>query len=375
MKVTIIFYLILTTVTYSYAQYTAVPDPNFENFLEANGMGDGVPNNGQVLTANIENVTVLDLDTQIGVTDLTGIEDFEALEWLDFSYNMVTQVDLSQNIFLKNLGCVYNNLTVLNLSSNNQLEWLSCQNNQLTTLLLYSDKLTYIDCYENYITELNLTNLPALIEIDCNVNQLSGLDISQNILLQKLKCSSNNLLSLDTSNNPEIFSLSCGRNIIESLDLSQNQDLRQFFAGFMPPLNHLDMRNGNNQFINSFNVFGTDNLKCIFVDDASATYLDDWYKDPFTTFVDNEAECDGLGNQEFVAAPFKIYPNPAKTYFNISSKTKGEFSLFSAQGKQVHTGILKLGLSRISMEGLSAGLYFLRVSTNEGVSVKKIILK
>ena len=41
------------------AQYTAIPDPNFEDFLEQNGMGDGIPNNGLVLTANIENVTTL----------------------------------------------------------------------------------------------------------------------------------------------------------------------------------------------------------------------------------------------------------------------------------------------------------------------------
>ena len=73
----VIFLLLsILSLNLCYSQYTLVPDPNFEDFLENNGMGDGVPDNGQVLTANIENVVTLNLDSQIGVTDLTGIEDF-----------------------------------------------------------------------------------------------------------------------------------------------------------------------------------------------------------------------------------------------------------------------------------------------------------
>lgn len=92
------------------------------------------------------------------------------------------------------------------------------------------------------------------------------------------------------------------------------------------------------------------------MDDASATYLDDWYKDPFTTFVNNEAECDALGNQESVAAPFKIYPNPAITYFNISSKVEGDYSLILVQGKIDRSGTINMGLSRIPVDGLLSGL-------------------
>ena len=375
MKKTILFFLFLVTTLVCYSQYTAVPDPNFENFLEANGMGDGVPGNGQVLTANIEDVITLDLDSQIGVTDLTGIEDFAALEWLDFSYNLVEQVNLSQNTMLKTLGCTFNPLTYLDLTNNTQLEWLSCQGNQLESLQLNSPYLEIIECYENYLSTLDLSSATALSELYCSENQLEALNITQNSNLILLDAGGNELTSLDISNNEALIYLGCSHTNISSIDITNNYNLRTFYATNIPPLSNLDMRNGNNANINSVNVFGTDSLRCIFVDDASATYLDNWYKDPFTTFVNNEAECDALGNQEFVMAPFKIFPNPAKTYFNISSKTKGEFSLFSAQGKQVHTGILKLGLSRISMEGLSAGLYFLRVSTNEGVSVKKIILK
>ncbi|MCG2418646.1 hypothetical protein K8089_06390 [Aequorivita sp. F47161] len=100
-----LFLLILFFPAITYAQYTAVPDPNFENFLEANGMGDGVPGNGQVLTANIENVIDLVLPFNGNITDITGIEDFISLENLDASFNNIATVDLSANLLLENVVC------------------------------------------------------------------------------------------------------------------------------------------------------------------------------------------------------------------------------------------------------------------------------
>ncbi len=38
------------------AQQTYVPDDNFEAYLEANGMGDGIANDDYVTTANINTI-------------------------------------------------------------------------------------------------------------------------------------------------------------------------------------------------------------------------------------------------------------------------------------------------------------------------------
>ena len=65
-----------------FGQNTYVPDDNFENYLEANGMGDGIALNDYVLTANINTVWYLDVDN-LNISDLTGIEDFSALTDLD----------------------------------------------------------------------------------------------------------------------------------------------------------------------------------------------------------------------------------------------------------------------------------------------------
>ena len=56
-------------------QKTYVPDDNFENYLEANGMGDGIPLNDSVYTSSIDTLTTLAV-SNMNISDLTGIEDF-----------------------------------------------------------------------------------------------------------------------------------------------------------------------------------------------------------------------------------------------------------------------------------------------------------
>ncbi|MBC8265621.1 MAG: hypothetical protein H8E84_01510, partial [Flavobacteriales bacterium] len=114
--------LLLTTVvliatTQIFAQTTSIPDANFEAYLEthdANGntstwpntMGDGVANNGMVLTANINTITSLDVNNQ-NISDLTGIEDFADLYWLYCNNNQLSTLDLSSNSVLYELDCSY----------------------------------------------------------------------------------------------------------------------------------------------------------------------------------------------------------------------------------------------------------------------------
>ena len=64
--------LIITLTTFSFlqAQQTYVPDYNFEAYLESNGMGNGIPNDDSVLTANISGVTSFGVSLQ-GISDLT----------------------------------------------------------------------------------------------------------------------------------------------------------------------------------------------------------------------------------------------------------------------------------------------------------------
>jgi Leucine-rich repeat (LRR) protein len=187
------------------AQQTYVPDDNFEAYLEANGMGDGIANNDSVTTANINTITSLNVSNQT-ISDLTGIEDFTALTLL---------------------YCYSNQLTSLNVSNNTAL--------------------TTLECYFNQITNLNLTQNIALTNLYCYSNQLTVLDVSNNTALNVLSCYSNQLTALDVSNNTALTTLYCNSNQLTSLNL----------------------RNGNNQNLLNFNVTNNPNLTCINVDDVN----------------------------------------------------------------------------------------------------------
>ena len=142
----------------SVAQQTYVPDDNFEAYLEANGMGNGIANDDYVTTANISGVTILEVYNQ-NIASLTGIEDFTALSYLDFSGNNLTSLDISNNTALELLGCPENLLTSLDVSNNTALVGLDFDENLLTSLDISNNiALTYLDCGDNQLSCLNAKN-------------------------------------------------------------------------------------------------------------------------------------------------------------------------------------------------------------------------
>jgi len=70
----------------SRSQVTQIPDPNFEQALINLGIDSDNSVNGEVLTSDIDTVVILNVNFS-NIADLTGIEDFTALEDLDISFN------------------------------------------------------------------------------------------------------------------------------------------------------------------------------------------------------------------------------------------------------------------------------------------------
>ncbi|MAM64114.1 MAG: hypothetical protein CMF92_00675, partial [Candidatus Marinimicrobia bacterium] len=131
MKSLIVSLIFFVTIPFTYAQQTYVPDDNFEQALIDLGYDDVL--NDSVLTANISGVTSLDVNDK-SISDLTGIEAFTALTWLECHYNQLDSLDVSGNIALTTLYCAENQLTSLDVSSNTALSGLHCWGNQLTSL-------------------------------------------------------------------------------------------------------------------------------------------------------------------------------------------------------------------------------------------------
>ncbi len=101
---------------------------------------------------------------------------------------------------LTSLNCDNNQLTTLDVSNNTALTDLYCHNNQLTTLdVSKNTALTGLYCYNNQLTTLDVSKNTALTSLNCDSNQLTTLDVCKNTALEFLSCSSNQLTTLDVS--------------------------------------------------------------------------------------------------------------------------------------------------------------------------------
>ena len=99
-------------------ELTYVPDDAFEERLIIFGYDDVMDN--YVLTDNIKNRSHLSLAPNIGLVDLTGIEDFQMLQYLNISNNPVTSLDLSNNLYIDWLILDHCNLSYLNVANGQQ---------------------------------------------------------------------------------------------------------------------------------------------------------------------------------------------------------------------------------------------------------------
>ncbi|WP_452227021.1 T9SS type A sorting domain-containing protein [Lacinutrix cladophorae] len=343
---------------------TYVPDDNFENYLEThdasgnvvaigatNSMGNGVANDDYVTTANINLVTSLDVNS-LSISDLTGIEDFLALEDLRFYNNQVASADFSMNSNLEFLYFDNNNITTIDFTSNPSLTHVIARSNQIISMDLSSNSmLEVLNVYDNNLNTLSLGSKPSLTAIDCSFNNLSILNVTQSSILEALFCNNNQLTNLDVSNNAVLVSLRCDNNLLTSLNA----------------------KNGNNINFIYFDSTDNPNLTCIEVDDAAWSTVNWTNKDATSTYVNNQTECATLSNTAFEQVGFNVFPNPVNDMLTVSVLTVASYSLITVNGQVIKHGLLQKGENALNTSNLSNGLYFLQVETVEGVTTKKIV--
>jgi hypothetical protein len=267
-----------------FGQTTAIPDLNFEQYLITLGYDSGTPD-GTVITADIIDVWTLSVSGQ-NINDLTGIEDFIALQVLDCDWNNLTDLDLSNNTLLDRLVCANNLLTSLDLTQNLALNGnLRLNDNQLTSIDMgqVSGSPFELDIHleNNQLTSIDLSQCSNLDELYISNNNLTSLDISANLSLDILACRNNQLTSLDLSSNNGLKTLAVSNNQLTQLNLSNLPQLEAFACDS----NELTCLNANN--LNNVNMgilaLNNPNLTCIKVDDA------DWAAVNWSPFFDSQA--------------------------------------------------------------------------------------
>jgi len=179
---------------------TYVPDNNFEQALIDLGYDDVLDD--YVLTRNINTISSLGLSDK-GISDLTGIEDFNKLSTLDVTFNQLNSLDISNNSNLYMLLAFDNSLTSLNTTNNTALGRLFLNNNQLTS----------IDLSKN-------TNL---VELSIQKNLLKELDVSMNTKLGVLVAYGMQLAKIDVSNITDLIILRVYENPLTCIQVNQTQ--------------------------------------------------------------------------------------------------------------------------------------------------------
>ena len=147
----------------------------------------------------------------MGIKSLDGVGFFTALETLQCWDNELTELDVSKNTKLTSLSCSKNKLTALDVSKNTELTRLYCGSNKLTELDVSKNaKLEMLDCESDSLY---------------SYMQLTELDVSQNTALKELNCYGVKMQELNVSGCTALEELNCGSNQLTALDVSQNTNL------------------------------------------------------------------------------------------------------------------------------------------------------
>jgi len=396
--------------------YTSIPDVNFENKLIAYGIDSGAPD-GKVLTSSVSAVKNLDLENS-NIADLTGIQDFLALDnlfirknklttidlskntkltYLNISENQLTSLNINANILLEDLDCQENNLTSLNVSSNTKLKNLNVDDNQLTSLNVSNNTaLEFLYCSINKIANLNIDNNIALLELSTSNNLLTSLNISKNIylrslvftnnqistinvsnntVLNELMFHNNKIKTIDISNNPELTYLVASSNELKSIDISKNLKIFEVVCD-QNQLTYLNLKNGNNTNFDLFYSSFKDNpnLTCIVVDDVAHSNAN-WtaLKDATASY---SAACT-LGLETSVFEKVALYPNPTKGDVTITNLSLNKATVYNSTGQLIKSFTLDTANTNntISLSGLPKGIYYVYLINQDAASAKKVIVE
>ena len=225
---------------------TAIPNNNFESYLEHLGYGDGTWFNNTILNANACNETFVDITNQNSgfpygnINNLTGIEAFIDLEKLYVNnHTMSTLPNFSFAPNLKYLWAASNsNLTGsgINVTSNPLLEILRLTNSGLNSLP-------------------NISNNPVLKYIQAVDTGITAVDFSDNPLLERAHLQTNNITSYNFTGCTVLWQLHVSNNNAAfSIDVSMCVSLTEFYASACPNVAHIYLGSNINLATLSFST-------------------------------------------------------------------------------------------------------------------------
>ena len=173
------------------------------------------------------NVVLQKLDCSCTEISDLDVSHNPELEELDCSSIPINCLDVSHNPELENLECGETQIKHLDVSKLANLQSLSCNSLEIESLDLSSNKkleeLSFDFC--EHISNIDLSNNVMLREVSCAYSSINALDVSKNVALEKLDCYNTNIQSLDVSKNVELQFLRCDSTKLTTLDVTCNTKL------------------------------------------------------------------------------------------------------------------------------------------------------
>ncbi|SFN47231.1 Por secretion system C-terminal sorting domain-containing protein [Bizionia echini] len=407
------------------AQYTSIPDAEFEQLLITESIDSEGILDGQVLSSDVATVTSLDI-SYTSISDITGIQDFTSLisfealqttnlidvdltglallEDIDMSYSLnIDTFDVSGCVNLKNLNISHTNFDILDLNSNNLLETIDMSYSGVLNLDLNGkSNLTWLYANLADIQTLDITGCSALSLININETSINVLDLSGNIAITALGFYRTHLTTLILNGCTNLTSLDFNWNYdLASLDLTNCSNLTDisFVNGSFIDIalntddlinletiefnnggvRSLDLQNSPNLTTLTFYYSGISNLDLrngnntnldISIEGTSLECISvddvDYATNNWPDVVDDvvySTDCSTLTLNEIQTESLKLYPNPSSEFLQISGLQQNvNYSILDFQGKQMQSGTL-IPQENIPINSLQSGLYFLRIDS------------
>jgi len=363
-----------------------------------------IANNG--LQATPDAPETWDFATWNDETPKQIIELFLPSFYSGWEYYLSGDVSLAGLTTLKKLDCFY---CPKKSQMSNPKELATMQNRSITKLNVANCiSLHTLDCRMNFdLTELDLTNCTNLQILACNYNNLSTLDVTHFTQLKELDCGSSKLNKLDVTNCTQLETLDCSYTRLTELDVSKCKFLKSLwcYANYLSVLDLTGLDNltnysgefqnisltlvkneaeeytrtitlNNPTFGNSAISYSDGILKSTDNTVTSTSFTVQTNKEGFELSGTMHFNYSTVGINTPDMEQLKIYPNPTTGELRVTSNELHvtNIEIFDIMGKNVSCLISHIAHPiSIDISHFPSGIYFVKIITDTGVVVKKVV--
>lgn len=209
------------------------PNAEFRNLLKADGID--VNNDGMLESSELNAVTMIRYH-YAGITDVTGLEHFTELTYLELIGNPISSAPVENLTKLELLNLSYTKLNSINVTRMTNLENLQLAGTYINSLDLSRntklEQLSLANC--SNIGSLDLSNNKLLVHIQLQETAISDFQIDGFTQLQEVWLTEADIQKVRITNSPSLIKLVCpdelevldvtGCSSLVSVDISEVKD-------------------------------------------------------------------------------------------------------------------------------------------------------